>query len=241
MIYPKAPIVEAIFDVQVELDGTVNLNVFSEIQEKIKNEYPQMTTSFLFSSQIKINPEKSNIETDNNSIEKGKCFHSEDKRRVIQMREDGFTFNMQAPYTNWEDFYKTSSFYFKLYIEKFKIKNIKRVALRYINQFMVTDPIDGLSSVINCIPTIPKGLPSAFSNYYSQIQIPFVDENIFINITQSTLEKKENLLPLLLDIDVYKFDNISLENIDKIFCRLREIKNLAFENSLTQITKDSFK
>jgi uncharacterized protein (TIGR04255 family) len=200
-----------------------------------------MSPAIKFSGEIKINPEKSKLETDSKSLEKGKFFHSADNHKLIQMREDGFTFNMQAPYTNWDDFYKTCSYYFNLYLKYFPVKSIDRVALRYINQFLIPLPIKKFDDIFTCPPKIPKNLPTNFSNYFCQIQVPFLEEGIILNLTQSTLESKEESLPLLLDIDVFKFGKFSAKELDSIFNRLREIKNTAFQSSLTQQTLDLFK
>ena len=77
-----------------------------------------------------------------------------------------------------------------------------------------------------------------------QIQVPCEDNNQDKNaIISETIEPiNNNILPFILDIDVYQELNLdkTTENITKIFNEFRKIKNNIFEDCITAKTKQLF-
>ena len=244
MQYPKAPIIEAIFDIQLTAEHEPSHEVFEEAYKNIKSEFPFIQTTYLFSGNIQVDPKSSDVKTNTStSIPVGKMFSNKEKNKHIQMKSNGYTFNMQAPYTNWEDFATQALKYFDFYKSYVSIKSIDRIAVRYINQINIPLPLQdqSLNVYMTCVPNVPNGLPKELHSYFNQVQIPYQAQNTILSITQTTLQQKDNVLPFLLDIDVYKIKDIANDSLRAEFDKLRTIKNTAFENSITDTTKALFK
>ncbi len=245
MVYPKAPIIEAIFDIQLTPEQEISHEVFAEAHKEIRDEFPIVNTTYFITGQLQVDTQNvGEIKGDlSKSIPVGKMFSNKDKNRHIQMKSNSYTFNMQPPYTKWEDFSAQAFKYFEFYKKFVPIKSINRVAVRYINQINIPLPLKNpdLNTFFTCVPKIPNGLPNELHNFLNQIQVPYKEDNTVLSITQTILQEKDNKLPFLLDIDVFKIKDIANDkSLVDVFNKLRDLKNLAFENSITEETKKLF-
>src|SRR4051812_48891468 len=97
--YAHAPIVEAILDIRVVLNGDVALEALAEVGTAVKATYPtrrnrmQFEGSWAAGSEVSIAGHQSQL---------GYIFFSTDERQSFQARLDGFTFSRFDPYTSWD-------------------------------------------------------------------------------------------------------------------------------------------
>src|ERR1041384_1368489 len=103
MAYANAPIVEAIFDIQVAPKSEISAEAFAKVAKAIKEDFPRVGNVFLKGGELTIDP-SSEIDPvfQSTTISSGKIFSNDERTRHIQMRANGYTFNMQTPYTKWE-------------------------------------------------------------------------------------------------------------------------------------------
>lgn len=238
---PNAPIVEAIIDFRVKLPQNFQVKKFTSLREKLKDRYPNVKERRFIEFEI-----RNDKSTSNPSQERlqGYFFESEDKKNVAQFRIDGFTFSRLKPYTKWEDIFAEAKDLWNLYRLEASPKEVTRIAVRYINHIEIpmSKNID-LSDYLKSSPNIPKNIPQNIYSFFSRIVINY-GEKILANLTQA-LERRvnQNLPVLILDIDVFKKEEVKLESneIWPLFEKLRGIKNDIFFSSITEKTKELFK
>ena len=84
------------------------------------------------------------------------------------------------------------------------------------------------------MPPIPKGLPQIFNSFFMQLQVPCSDNLRNAIITETMEPATENILPFILDIDVFQERGLSYTNLVENFNQIRLIKNEVFENCISQ-------
>lgn len=242
MIYPKALIQEAVFDIRVNKVKNIDLESYIALANHELKDYSNVEKKFTLTSKLKFDSKKQDLSTENKKKNfTGVVFSKDDDNIKIQFRKDGFTLNMLKPYSNWDEFSSLAYKYWDVYRESIKPANISRIALRYINRIEL--PLQDLK-FDTYFKSIPK-LPSVFENSYQDFLIRTVSRsrksgNPAILIRR--IDKPENtFLPFIIDIDVYKDKNINQSNIKKDFEVMREDKNDIFESLITDELRKSFK
>lgn len=240
MQYPKAPIIEAIFDIQIDPESDIDPEVLTNAYEKVKKNFPLVSLTLVVSGRLHVT--EGDLKTEGTTKPNGKMFSDPVNNRHIQMRKNGYTFNMQAPYTSWDNFSSEAFKYYSIYKEYIPVKKILKISLRYINKINIPLPFNKLNDILCCIPPTPEGFPNTLHGFFMNTQIPFGEEDFGVSITQTLLNKEKDIVPFLLDIEVASHsDKLNEDLLKEKFERFREIKNKAFENSITSKTKELFK
>ncbi|MBZ8181379.1 TIGR04255 family protein [Oscillatoria salina] len=178
----------------------------------------------------------------------GFLFISNDKKRFLEVGLNGFTFSRIAPYTNWSDFYSEAFELWNQYIHITKSGEITRLGLRYINRIKIPfEPPVNLGDYLRIIPEIPNDVSVVLSEYFMKLVL--FDTNYPKSqaiLTQAVEEGNEkDIIPLILDIDVFqkkKTNLVDTSKIKKIFQEeLREFRNKVFFGSITERTKELFR
>lgn len=241
--FPNPPITEAVIDIRVTLPKEVTIEQLAIFQEDIKKSFPIKKPRFAGEFQIKIGatPEISTTSNRND----GFLFYSQDGKKIVQARLDGFTFNKLKPYSNWENFSREAKYLWGHYLAIAKPINVVRLSLRYINKIEIPLPFKDFKEYILTIPDIAPGIPSNISGLFTQltIQNPEIKAQANIIETIKKVTSDRGTLPFIFDIDVSR--NAILESsspeIWDILDQLRNFKNQIFLNSLTSKAKELFK
>lgn len=243
MTYPKAPIQEAVFDIRVDKVQNVDVDSYASLVKDQLSNYPKIEKQTVVSSQFKVDSNADDIITPDKNEKKviGAVFSKEDDNIKIQFRKDGFTFNMLSPYSEWSDF---SAFAFKcwdLYKDVVKPNNIVRIALRYINRIEL--PLKDLyfGHYFNDMPAIPEVFEKTYAEFFLRTLTFCKDSGNPVILIRRTGKATEETLPFIIDIDVFKKENIDLSHIQKEFQVLRKNKNDIFESLITDKTRNLFK
>nr|MBC8551408.1 TIGR04255 family protein [Candidatus Brocadiales bacterium] len=174
----------------------------------------------------------------------GYLFQSPIKKKIVQARLDGFTFNKLKPYESWKAFRSEACELWNIYCQITSPVKITRIALRYINRIEIPLPMNDFKDYVLTTPEIAPKLPQALNHFFMQLEIPNPELPAIALITQTMGNPTANQrLPLILDIDVFsKTDFIhNDEEMWKEFEKLRKFKNEVFFNSITEKTKELFK
>ena len=227
----KAPIVEAIIDFRVKLPNTFQAEELSSLKKELPN-YPKIEGRRRYKGIFKPRPEVTE------DVFQGYFFKTEDEKNIAQFRIDGFTFNRLKPYTNWEDIFTEAKRLWSIYISKTSPDSITRLALRYINHINIPEPINNFSDYFEAPPNIPDRIPKSISSFLTKMVIHYPEQNIEVNFIQAFEKNIKNMDTIILDIDVYKQKEYSIndETIWSIFEKFHEIKNDIFFNNITEKT-----
>jgi uncharacterized protein (TIGR04255 family) len=237
MKYSNSPIVEAVFDIQVQgLEGLTQEDI-EKIHFQFEKKYPQKKKTLNILGNIEV---KNGIEISNETQTKfkGLIFSNKKNDRQVQFRIDGFTLNFLSPYSEWDDFYSEALSLWEIYYRNLKPNKINRIALRYINKINIPLPFDSFQEYITNMPPIPKSMPQLYNGFFMQIQVPCQDNNYSAVITETIETPTEIMVPFILDIDVFKEINNDFEFND--FNYMRSMKNLIFEDFITDKTRKLF-
>jgi uncharacterized protein (TIGR04255 family) len=257
MSFPNPPITEAILDITVNVDKNFDHTRLLDIHEDIKEDFPTYQKKMAFKGGIEFNLENPDeiINPQLLSISnkpEGYIFISEDEKRIIQAKLNGFTFSKLKPYKGWEKFYKEAYQLWQKYAEITSPTQVTRLGLRYVNQIMI--PAEGdveLNNYMKILPGIPNDLAVTMEGYFMQVRVchpEYQPSRAIINQTIAEVmdnEKGKQVYPLIFDIDVFQEVNLEAndhETIKSIFeGNLRWLRNEIFFKSITETAKELFK
>jgi len=233
----KAPIKEAIIDLQVTLPENIKVESLCASVQLAKLGYPEENN--ITEGSVGLMFDENQSFTPNISSKLiGYRYTSEDSTKIVQFRVNGFTFSQLEPYVSWEEMKKEVKQLWDIYINVCNPSSIVRVATRYINILKIPMPVADIGDYLTEPPKVPKQLPQHITSFSSRftIQKPELEANAII--IQSLQGIENNHAPITLDIDVFVTKEFSTEQNEYWDCleRLRTFKNLIFECSITKKT-----
>lgn len=237
MKYSNPPIKEAVFDIQVTGLENITEEDIENLHTLFEASYPQKKKTLNVFGDFEI---KQNNEITNNTKTqfRGVIFSNEKNNRQVQFRVDGFTLNFLSPYSDWDKFYNEALLLWEIYFNGLRPKKINRIGLRYINKINIPLPLVSFQEYILNMPPIPKSLPQLYNSFFMQIQVPCDKKEYNVVITETIETLTKELVPFILDIDIFKEINNNLEFTD--FNYMRSMKNLIFEDFITDKTRNLF-
>jgi len=231
----KAPITEALVDIRVKLGPETDLSTLQSVCALVAKEYPEKLERIRLESKIEFKTMKSETTS---GVDGYLCISS-DKKQVVHVRLDGFTFSRLTPYETWEDLRNVAHRLWQLYVGATSPELVTRVALRYLNRLEIPLPIRDFSDYLTAPPTIPQNLPQGLISFLTRnvIREPSLD---FAAIISQSLEPVEasNVVPVILDIDVFREvqHSVGATEIWETIDQLRGFKNKIFFESITEKT-----
>lgn len=242
MVYPSAPIREALIDIKIDKLSIDSVEDLLKFKEFVLKDFPVERKRQNVVGTLQIFPDKP-IESRTQSDLLGYVFLSKDSTRQIQVRIDGFTLNILRPYEKWETHFEMFMALWKEYVHLFKPNNVLRIASRYINRIELPLTLNDFQEYITNMPPIPPCLPQTYANFFMQVQVPCEDNFRYAIITETIEPADDKSLPFILDIDIFQEINIdgSEKNLRDNFAEIRKIKNSIFESCITNKTRELFK
>ena len=244
--YSHPPVREAIIDIQIDALPEELLPKLKECGTEFESLYPKTETQYLGMISMKFSD--ADMTSEQNKQVRGYIFKSSDEKRCVQLRRDGFTFNLLKPdpmaeWPGWNVLRDEAQRVWDQYIIVTNTAEIKRLAVRYINQIVIPGGEIELLDYFTEPPRIPVGLPQRLNRYFSRIEINNSDPEAFIIITQAPAPQEyQNQPTFTLDIDVIREQRMPLASFDlwSTLDRFRELKNTVFEASLHPRAKNLF-
>lgn len=244
----KAPIVEALIDFRVKPRDGLQPSDLQPIQERLKDRYPTQKSIHHVKAEFSVNvangaaPEIPVRSSSESKI--GIRLDSTDRLHVLQAQIHGFTFSRLKPYDTWETLLEETRAYWNLYVEVAAPVSVTRVATRFINRLELPLPIPEFEEYLSRPPVVPDGIPELVSEFVSRIVAHDSASGASIVVIQAleSVVPGSNILPVLLDIDVFKQANFDVNSNEywKLLSEFRILKNTAFFGSITERTKELF-
>lgn len=237
----NAPITEALIDIRVKLSSEFDAKNIDSIYESIKNQYPEKQEQRI--SEVRFEPKAKEIVRPSSAKINGYRYISSDKKQIVQVRLDGFTFSRLRPYIKWEELRDEAYRLWQLYKNITSPESINRVALRYINNLNIPMPLRDFGDYLTAPPTVPEELPQGVGSFLNRIVIhePSLGANAVI--TQALEQIATDTAPIILDIDVFKLQPKGIEEKEawEIIEKLRHFKNKIFFSSITDRLKETYR
>lgn len=247
ILYKNAPIAEALIDLHVTADDSINLTQCTkQFTDKLCKKFP--ISKKIKSNEFKIEMPDSEafqspqIETTHSDI--GVRLDNKQSNKVLQARGNGFTLSYVNMYTSWEEFSAEAKLYWKEYLNIFKPKTVTRVAVRYINKLDLPGPKAEPSDYFNLYPKLPQAIPQDIDDFLLRLIMPQADIESTAIINQATMPPSDGKhISVALDFDIFKNTNLVADNdeIWNLLDILRIRKNLLFESCITEKTRKAIK
>jgi uncharacterized protein (TIGR04255 family) len=239
--YEKAPITEALIDIRVELSSEFRFEDLQAVRKHVSSDYPQEETRNLAEGIIQFGP---SLQASAQQKPWGLMFRNESNNQVLQVRLDGFTFSRLAPYEDFEHLRDEARRLWDIYRELVRPKRTTRVAVRYINQLNIPGASVQPEDYLNIFPHVSNKLPPElrdFGPYSMSLRMYQHDLKGFLLLNEvMTPPKLPNTISIVLDFDLY-VETPPVTNEQELwsfFDRLRERKNLYFEECITDKTRE---
>lgn len=240
--FNRAPVTEAIFEVQVELPQEITIEDLEQLCDKIKLEYPTKRSRKRFEGKIEF---KKDFPPASESIDLGVdgfLNWSADEKQVVQFRLDGYSFSRLKPYSRWEKHFPEVIRLWSLFSTTTSPVRIKRIAVRFIN--VIEIPRESVLQDYLVNYPIPPSNGCILNNFFNRIEFNISDKNISAVVTQALANSNDPInRSIILDIEVFKEINsqISENTIAEVFQVLRDVKNDVFKKSLTKKAGELFR
>jgi len=244
--YRKPPVHEALIDIRIDPISADHLQRLEDLHKKLIKEYPNKKVRRRFSGTVQIEattvvrlPVESGI--------LGYWFQSQDQRRLVQVRLDGFTYNRIKPdpheeWPGWNKMRDEAKEAWKLYAEALNLSEFTRLAVRYINTIAIpVSPIE-LYDYFTAPPRIPPDLPyQDMLDFSSSVTISFPAHKAIAVVKHAPAPQPyPGTISVILDIDVFRNERATLSTFPmwETLDQLRDLKNEIFEASLLPRTKE---
>ena len=229
MHYDNAPIVEASFSVAVSALSPERLPLLGVVGKHLDSQY----------AKVRQLDELVNSRTEIPRDVIGIAFSTEDDRRTVQARSDGFTFSQQAPYDRWETFIEGARSSWEIYKNIVGPLTLRELSVKYVNIIEIPLGIP-LRELFNTYPALPDSstLLTSLSMYYQYdlAELP----NTRLSVLMVSLGRGSGKGRVLLDNTVTARVSSEAAMWDAL-PPIRKIKNDMFEAQLSEKVKAEYK
>jgi uncharacterized protein (TIGR04255 family) len=237
--YDKAPIKEAIIDIQIERSPLLALTNLEKAEIVPPQGYEERKT--LMMGQIRSQMEGGQLRATAKQDQLGYAFIGGEGKHVAQFRLNGFTFSRLAPYQTWEQLRDEAKTLWESYRQIVGPLPIVRIGLRYVNQLDLPAPLRDFRDFIRSYPEISSDLTQELAGFFLQVQIPQEDIGAMLFLNEALVPPSgPNVVSVVLDIDVFK-QGLKLESEDELWNTMEALrlrKNLVFEGCITNNTRE---
>jgi uncharacterized protein (TIGR04255 family) len=241
--YSRPPITEAI--IQVIVNHEMDLDDMEKVAKQLHKTYPNQKTIDNF--QIHLNPQMAkngNVAVDSKSI--GFQLSSGYETDIVSISQNALAVARLAPYLGWDALHKQFVTAWKSWKKVAKTKAISRIGVRYVNRidipFKGEDKID-LEDYLTFCPKVPELGNFPMTEYLIQVTQPITTQWSATITSRGLPSPLVNHVSLLLDIDVFRINDIPLKDNDlwSVIDEAHAIKNTVFQSCITQKTEELFK
>jgi uncharacterized protein (TIGR04255 family) len=240
--YLHPPVTEAVIQVRVKHEMTIE--DMEKVTSKLRKTYPHKIVLNDYDIRISKQPIVGESVAVNQQPKRLQISSDDQIDRAI-IGNNALTVARLAPYPGWDIFYEKFIHAWKSWKKVANTKSISRIGVRYINRIdiplMGEDKIE-LEDYLTFYPKVPELDDSPIVEYLIQVTKPI--NNLWTATIISTLLQSPliNHISLLLDIDVFRTEQIPLKDEDlwAVITEARNIKNTVFQRCLTQKTRDLF-
>lgn len=230
--YSKAPIIEAVIDVQ--FSNALSLRELERLRDRFKKSYPSVQERL----QVQVTLGADGRSSQSTSTDGFQLGDSNGSDLVLLLPQAAATIRL-PPYGAWEKLLERARYNFDELTSIVGRRQVTRIATRFINRIDVPNALiigAPLSKFFTITVAFPQGAVgningTSFTFSAQERATGFWANVNFSNAAPALLEHQS----FLLDIDVYKRDGIDL-NIDAMWNQVDELrvaKNNLFEAAIT--------
>lgn len=239
------PIVEMVLDFECDLaPGQTLAALEGPARQRFEDSYPSFQTQFVQEYKFESSPQL----PPNSSIQHRIAawqFWDVSGKQLLQVRDQGFSFNRLAPYTSLDDYLPEVERVWRLYVDLALPTQIRLIRLRYINRILLpaeTNRVE-LDDYFAVGPRLPDEKKLEFVGFLNQHAAIEIETGHQINIVLTGQAREGNNLPVIFDNCVTSTERGEPDNWPWILAKiqaLRNLKNYIFEKTLTKACLNLF-
>ena len=234
----NAPIIEAVLDINCTMPAALKLETVEDAaRDAFRADYPKFRKQLLLQHSIK-KPAGGPAEVSGSNALQAFQFLKDDEKQLVQLRNNGFSFNRLEPYSSLDDYIPEIRKQWDSYRGLVLPVTIRRISLRYINRLLL--PVDSgnlrIGDYLRHAPQLPDGVDLSFTGFLHQHQAMEAGTGNQVAIGLASQPMENSSLPVILDIAASRdcrLDPRNWEEISAIIHSLRALKNQVFKQSLT--------
>jgi uncharacterized protein (TIGR04255 family) len=164
----------------------------------------------------------------------GYLCQTEDQRKIVQFRVNGFSYHWLKPYDTWENFRDAARGLWTSYVDTAKPMAVIRVSLRYINSLELPFPMSDFGTYLTMPPRLPAELPQGVSRFLTRVSI---DRNGAAAVITQAFEGLTGTSNVKVLLDIATSKQASFMKEEEIWSALEDLhtfKNEIFFNSVTE-------
>lgn len=239
----RAPIAEALISLQIEPMPGDKLHLLEAAAAEIRSDYPASEAIAQLGFQLRTLGGQ--VEASHQGQPWGYRLTSEDKRQIVLLQLDRFSFSRLHPYERWDGFKTEARRLWSIYSRTIGPVRIRAFGLRYINKLHI--PFGrSLSEFLNIYPEIadyPDGTAGKTVSSYLRVDSILEVPSGQLIIQQASLPAdEEGHAALSLDFDL-QFNNLGQteEYVWDTLETARHLKNQLFVDSLKPTYLETFR
>lgn len=239
--YSRAPITEAVIELQVTLPQEATLAAIAAMQTNIAVDYPNQEALLVIQGEMTAG---ASVGATASQTQIGFAYANSDRQQIVQARLDGFSFSRLAPYERWELFRDEAQRLWKIYQTAIYPTSINRLAVRYINRLDLPLPIKDFKDYLRVYPEVPSDLSESLNGYFLQLQVPKPEIEATLLLNQAIIPpSNDSVVSVLLDINLIRLCDIPVEETIfwDILETLHEKMDQIFEACITDETRELIK
>jgi uncharacterized protein (TIGR04255 family) len=247
--YPKlskAPIVEAVVELKVRTHKPVEVAALAPIRGALGDRFSVSRDIHQVQAQIEMRSEGPQQAFRAGLV--GLRLESSDRGFVVMARIDGVSISRLPPYDTWEGLRDEARAVWTEYARAVDPVAITRIGVRFINRIeLPQEPID-FDEVLTAGPKIPEPLPQELTEFFTRVVVPIPEKDATVAIVQ-TIEPAAPAAAghyspaVVLDIDAFVERAFEVDDPGTwaALDSLRDVKNMAFFNSITKKTLETLR
>lgn len=241
--YDKAPVVEAIIDLQVRYKERAEACRFDDCYAKLASQFPSKAPIHqVHMGVLNTGVVGSGMHFQSGQMQVGLRLSTQANDRILQLQQKGFTYSHLPPYTDWNTFSGEAKGLWRTFVETCDPEKVTRVAVRFINRVIIPRDIIELYDYFNLYPHIPQGIPQDVNGLFLQLQMPQPDlAPPVLAVINLAIDQPPGpgQMAILLDFDIFKPGEYApgSNEVWDFLDRLRMRKNELFEACITDTTR----
>ncbi|AHI65521.1 TIGR04255 family protein [Burkholderia thailandensis] len=245
--YPKAPITEALIDLQVAFTSPPEYSDFARYAKSLAPTFPSSSPINVLQVKFEDGVVKAQDSSSDSTMAKvGVRLTSAANDRILQAQRRGFTYSHMPPYSRWSSFSAEAKVQWDQFVTAFRPSTVTRAAVRYINRIVIPSPSADIKEYFRLYPLVPEDMPQTITGSFMQLVMPQSDISSSASaVINFALEPQSapGTLSFLLDFDVFSACQLapSGDEVWSTLAQLRSRKNELFEASITNAARELFK
>lgn len=241
----KAPIVEAVLDIDCDMRPDFDLSTTeAAARDAYRDAYPKLQMRRFKEHRIQLEGDAEPQFSTRDGVE-ALMFLDEDQKQIVQVRNQGFSFNRLAPYLSLDDYLPAMESAWSIFSSIVRPIQIRMVKLRYINRIFLPvagDTLD-LDDYLKLGPRVPEDDRLSLLSFMNRNVAVDVETGHQVTIVLASQERENNQLPVIFDIetvDKKSIDSSDWEGVRATIQSLRNLKNYVFESTLKEKCMELF-